>query len=183
MPRFCFCVSVSVFRQQYYPSAIRRSSFGTPTKTYFYDIFFIVWLSLRRLVAWKTGYNRSISKPNLPLFKFFLKHSFKRRIVLLAKMISPALKMFSTPPQEVTFSGLLFDMDGTIIDSTEAVVKHWHRFVLQLDSLPFHRNSFKIPHYFDYFIMLERDFLSSYSQKLKWLTSVSFPKYRQRNRG
>jgi hypothetical protein len=43
-------------------------------------------------------------------------------------MISPASKIFSAPPQEVTFSGLLFDMDGTIIDSTDAVVKHWHRF-------------------------------------------------------
>lgn len=26
-----------------------------------------------------------------------------------------------------TFDGLLFDMDGTIIDSTPAVIKHWHR--------------------------------------------------------
>ncbi len=33
---------------------------------------------------------------------------------------------FSAPPEEVTFDGLLFDMDGTIIDSTDAVVKHWH---------------------------------------------------------
>ncbi|KAM0347078.1 hypothetical protein ACHAPU_005017 [Fusarium lateritium] len=38
--------------------------------------------------------------------------------------------MGSTPdynmaPQELTFDGFLFDMDGTIIDSTEAVVKHW----------------------------------------------------------
>jgi len=51
--------------------------------------------------------------------------------------------MFSTPPQEVTFSGLLFDMDGTIIDSTEAVVKHWHRFALQLNLLQFPANSVK----------------------------------------
>ncbi|CAK7203804.1 DL-glycerol-3-phosphatase [Sporothrix eucalyptigena] len=27
---------------------------------------------------------------------------------------------------QVTFDGFLFDMDGTIIDSTDAVVKHWH---------------------------------------------------------
>ncbi|RGP62856.1 glycerol 3-phosphatase 1 [Fusarium longipes] len=32
---------------------------------------------------------------------------------------------YSLPPQEVTFDGFLFDMDGTIIDSTDAVVKHW----------------------------------------------------------
>ncbi|KAF5661133.1 glycerol 3-phosphatase 1 [Fusarium heterosporum] len=32
---------------------------------------------------------------------------------------------YNMPPQEVTFDGFLFDMDGTIIDSTEAVVKHW----------------------------------------------------------
>ncbi|KAI1334788.1 haloacid dehalogenase-like hydrolase [Xylariaceae sp. FL0016] len=33
---------------------------------------------------------------------------------------------YTAPPERVTFRGLLFDMDGTIIDSTEAVVKHWH---------------------------------------------------------
>ncbi|OLN95870.1 Glycerol-1-phosphate phosphohydrolase 1 [Colletotrichum chlorophyti] len=33
---------------------------------------------------------------------------------------------FTAPPQRVAFDGFLFDMDGTIIDSTEAVVKHWH---------------------------------------------------------
>jgi glycerol 3-phosphatase-1 len=32
---------------------------------------------------------------------------------------------YSLPPQELEFDGFLFDMDGTIIDSTEAVVKHW----------------------------------------------------------
>ncbi|PNP49266.1 hypothetical protein THARTR1_09981 [Trichoderma harzianum] len=33
---------------------------------------------------------------------------------------------YSLPTQEISFSGFLFDMDGTIIDSTPAVVKHWH---------------------------------------------------------
>ncbi|RDL42256.1 Uncharacterized protein BP5553_02235 [Venustampulla echinocandica] len=33
---------------------------------------------------------------------------------------------FSLPPQRAVFAGLLFDMDGTIIDSTSAVEKHWH---------------------------------------------------------
>lgn len=28
--------------------------------------------------------------------------------------------------QQVAFDGFLFDMDGTIIDSTPAVIKHWH---------------------------------------------------------
>lgn len=36
-----------------------------------------------------------------------------------------SLPDYSLPPQEITFDGFLFDMDGTIIDSTEAVVKHW----------------------------------------------------------
>lgn len=36
-----------------------------------------------------------------------------------------SLPDFSLPKQEVTFDGFLFDMDGTIIDSTDAVVKHW----------------------------------------------------------
>lgn len=33
---------------------------------------------------------------------------------------------YSLPPVQVAFDGFLFDMDGTIIDSTAAVVKHWH---------------------------------------------------------
>ncbi|KAK1757474.1 HAD-like domain-containing protein [Echria macrotheca] len=32
---------------------------------------------------------------------------------------------YTGEPVQVTFDGLLFDMDGTIIDSTDAVVKHW----------------------------------------------------------
>ncbi|EHY60420.1 DL-glycerol-3-phosphatase [Exophiala dermatitidis] len=34
---------------------------------------------------------------------------------------------FSAPPQVVSADGLLVDFDGTIIDSTEAIVKHWHK--------------------------------------------------------
>lgn len=30
-------------------------------------------------------------------------------------------------PQVHSFAGLLFDMDGTLIDSTDAIVKHWHK--------------------------------------------------------
>ncbi|KAL2212586.1 haloacid dehalogenase-like hydrolase [Sarocladium strictum] len=33
---------------------------------------------------------------------------------------------YSAPPQRLTFDGFLLDMDGTIIDSTPAIVKHWH---------------------------------------------------------
>ncbi|OCK78782.1 HAD-like protein [Lepidopterella palustris CBS 459.81] len=34
---------------------------------------------------------------------------------------------FSAPAETHSFHGLLFDMDGTIIDSTDAIVKHWHK--------------------------------------------------------
>ncbi|EFX01689.1 glycerol-3-phosphate phosphatase [Grosmannia clavigera kw1407] len=33
---------------------------------------------------------------------------------------------YSGPSVRIPFSGFLFDMDGTIIDSTAAVVKHWY---------------------------------------------------------
>ncbi|KAF3483233.1 uncharacterized protein GIQ15_02557 [Arthroderma uncinatum] len=33
---------------------------------------------------------------------------------------------FTGPRISLTFDGLLFDFDGTIVDSTAAVVKHWH---------------------------------------------------------
>jgi glycerol 3-phosphatase-1 len=33
---------------------------------------------------------------------------------------------FTAPPETVSFDGLLFDMDGTISDSTAALEKFWH---------------------------------------------------------
>lgn len=32
---------------------------------------------------------------------------------------------YTSAPITASFDGFLFDMDGTIIDSTPAVVKHW----------------------------------------------------------
>ncbi|KLU84092.1 DL-glycerol-3-phosphatase 1 [Magnaporthiopsis poae ATCC 64411] len=32
---------------------------------------------------------------------------------------------YTAPPERVALDGFLFDMDGTIIDSTNAIVKHW----------------------------------------------------------
>lgn len=35
-----------------------------------------------------------------------------------------------TGPMEIhSFAGVLLDMDGTIIDSTDAIVKHWEKSV------------------------------------------------------
>lgn len=46
---------------------------------------------------------------------------------MTADEILPATEASDTGPTvQWTFDGFLFDMDGTIIDSTDAVVKHWH---------------------------------------------------------
>ena len=34
---------------------------------------------------------------------------------------------FSARLETCAFAGMLFDMDGTIIDSTDAIVKYWHK--------------------------------------------------------
>jgi len=34
---------------------------------------------------------------------------------------------FSAPPHILEVEGVLTDFDGTIIDSTDAIVKHWHK--------------------------------------------------------
>ncbi|KAL9136066.1 MAG: hypothetical protein Q9175_002734 [Cornicularia normoerica] len=34
---------------------------------------------------------------------------------------------FTGRPETRDFAGILFDMDGTIVDSTDAIVKHWHK--------------------------------------------------------
>ncbi|KAA8652064.1 HAD family hydrolase [Aspergillus tanneri] len=39
---------------------------------------------------------------------------------------------FSAPSQVISFDGLLSDFDGTIIDSTNAIVKHWHKIGAEL---------------------------------------------------
>ncbi|PLB43909.1 glycerol-3-phosphate phosphatase [Aspergillus steynii IBT 23096] len=39
---------------------------------------------------------------------------------------------FSAPPQVVSFDGILSDFDGTIVDSTDAIVKHWHKIGAEL---------------------------------------------------
>ncbi|KAL8929813.1 MAG: hypothetical protein Q9208_000957 [Pyrenodesmia sp. 3 TL-2023] len=34
---------------------------------------------------------------------------------------------FASPTKRLRIAGILFDMDGTIVDSTEAITKHWHK--------------------------------------------------------
>ena len=34
---------------------------------------------------------------------------------------------FTSPIQHLQFVGILLDMDGTIVDSTDAVIKHWQK--------------------------------------------------------
>lgn len=36
---------------------------------------------------------------------------------------------FTAPMETHTFAGVLLDLDGTIVDSTDAIVKHWHESV------------------------------------------------------
>ncbi|KAL6704024.1 DL-glycerol-3-phosphatase [Coniothyrium glycines] len=43
---------------------------------------------------------------------------------------------FSAPAQTIKCHGLLFDMDGTIIDSTDAVVKNWQKIGRQIGVNP-----------------------------------------------
>ncbi|KAJ5664601.1 hypothetical protein N7462_011414 [Penicillium macrosclerotiorum] len=42
-------------------------------------------------------------------------------------MSSATTGTFSAPAQVHTFDGVLSDFDGTIVDSTAAIVKHWHQ--------------------------------------------------------
>lgn len=37
---------------------------------------------------------------------------------------------FSARAETYQFDGFLFDMDGTIIDSTPAIVNHWHKYII-----------------------------------------------------
>ena len=43
--------------------------------------------------------------------------------------------LFNSTPEVHSFAGLLFDMDGTIVDSTDAIVKHWHKLALSSSDL------------------------------------------------
>ena len=43
--------------------------------------------------------------------------------------------LFNSAPEIHSFAGVLFDMDGTIVDSTDAIVKHWHKLELSSSDL------------------------------------------------
>ncbi|KID76822.1 Glycerol-1-phosphate phosphohydrolase 2 [Metarhizium brunneum] len=43
---------------------------------------------------------------------------------------------YTQPPQQASFDGFLFDMDGTLIDSTEAIVKQWSKIGTELGLNP-----------------------------------------------
>ncbi|KAI9875320.1 MAG: hypothetical protein M1830_008629, partial [Pleopsidium flavum] len=43
---------------------------------------------------------------------------------------------FSAPAETHSFAGILFDMDGTIVDSTDAIVKHWYKIAKELNVDP-----------------------------------------------
>ncbi|KAJ2980038.1 hypothetical protein NQ176_g2887 [Zarea fungicola] len=47
---------------------------------------------------------------------------------------------YSQPPLRVSFAGFLWDMDGTIIDSTPAIVKHWHSYAFSPSTKSFGRS-------------------------------------------
>ncbi len=36
---------------------------------------------------------------------------------------------FTGPEETHSFAAVLCDMDGTIVDSTDAIIKHWHKSV------------------------------------------------------
>lgn len=38
---------------------------------------------------------------------------------------TPRRTIFTGPAETIECAGILFDMDGTIIDSTQAIIKHW----------------------------------------------------------
>jgi hypothetical protein len=69
--------------------------------------------------------------PNLHRQPFSLKNNhLNLKLLTSAKTASMgSLPDYSLPAEQVSFSGFLFDMDGTIIDSTPAIVKHWHTYV------------------------------------------------------
>ncbi|KAJ5620540.1 hypothetical protein N7510_004524 [Penicillium lagena] len=47
-------------------------------------------------------------------------------------MSPSATGTFSAPPQVHSFDGVLSDFDGTIVDSTDAIIKHWHLIASEL---------------------------------------------------
>lgn len=34
---------------------------------------------------------------------------------------------FTAPIERQTFAGVLLDLDGTLVDSKDAIIKHWHK--------------------------------------------------------
>ncbi|KAL8655496.1 MAG: hypothetical protein Q9226_003023 [Calogaya cf. arnoldii] len=52
---------------------------------------------------------------------------------------------FTSPAETHMFNGILFDMDGTIVDSTDAIVKHWHNRIEGLIPKEYGADAVEIP--------------------------------------
>ena len=50
-------------------------------------------------------------------------------IITIIMQLPEETPAFTGPPEIYKFAGILLDMDGTIVDSTSAIVEHWHKFV------------------------------------------------------
>ena len=53
--------------------------------------------------------------------------SIMSSVVQPAPSRAPASRPLSDEPSTYLFDALLFDMDGTLVDSTAAIVKHWEK--------------------------------------------------------
>jgi len=70
--------------------------------------------------------SRAHNLPLKPLLSAYKPLSASRFASSWIDMGSVNVGAYNAPVEEATFAGLLFDMDGTIIDSTDAVIQHWH---------------------------------------------------------
>lgn len=63
------------------------------------------------------------------------------RVVVIIMPLLQESAAFRGRPEVHSFAGILFDMDGTIVDSTDAIVKHWHKCVI-FCGVPLHFSCF-----------------------------------------
>lgn len=54
------------------------------------------------------------------------RHFFKKQLIMSSDRKQPA---FTAPIERHTFAGVLLDLDGTLVDSKDAITKHWHKYL------------------------------------------------------
>lgn len=94
-----------------------------------FQVFLVPCVPNYRDLCYILSSNQIIDKNRTLLFlrlahPALLPPHFSEQLIMSSDSKQPA---FTAPLERQTFAGVLLDLDGTIVDSKDAIIKHWHK--------------------------------------------------------